>query len=95
VHLTLIREVPAGSRRGRPLRAVARAVEIDDDIVRVRPLLDPVPVQGCLIGDMAATRGSRTVPIAVAEMQVSRLVDLGGHNKNRLPKIAAPPIGLR
>jgi hypothetical protein len=44
---------------------------------------------------MGYRQGSRTVPIALAKMQVNRSVDLGGHNKNHFPTIAGPRIGLR
>jgi hypothetical protein len=39
--------------------------------------------------------GSRTVPIGAVKIQVNDSVDLEGHNTNRFPKIAAPPIALR
>jgi hypothetical protein len=31
----------------------------------------------------------------VPSLVFSLVVDLGGHNKNRFPTIASPPIGLR
>jgi hypothetical protein len=31
----------------------------------------------------------------VPSLVFSLVVDLGGHNKNRFPTIAGPPIGLR
>jgi hypothetical protein len=43
---------------------------------------------------MGYRQGSRTVPIALAKMQVNRSVGLGGHNKNRSGVIAGPVIAL-
>lgn len=38
--------------------------------------------------------GLRTVPISTPKIQLNESVDLGGHNKNRLPTVDGPNIGL-
>ena len=38
--------------------------------------------------------GSRTGPIASAKTQVNGSVDLGGHNKNRVPAVTGDVIAL-
>jgi hypothetical protein len=40
-------------------------------------------------------RGSRTIPVVIAKMQVNNSVGAEGHNKNRFSVMAGPPIGLR
>jgi hypothetical protein len=43
---------------------------------------------------MGYRQGSRTVPIALAKMQVNRSVDLGGHNKNRFLQFGGARISI-
>jgi hypothetical protein len=43
---------------------------------------------------MGYRQGSRTVPIALAKMQVNRSVGAGGHNKNRSPSVRGPHFNI-
>jgi hypothetical protein len=44
---------------------------------------------------MGYRQGSRTVPIALAKMQVNRSVDLGSYNTNHFATVIGPTVGLQ